>query len=389
MKYRIITLLAAVMLTAAAAFADGIAISHGPYLQNITETSATIVWTCNRQSTGWVELAPDDGSNFYACERPRYYDTNIGIRVTDTIHAVRLSGLQPGVVYRYRIYSQEVLSHHGFDVRYGQVAATNVFSQKPLAFRTNDRSKPSTSFVVLNDIHARQNLITPLLRQAGYEKRDMVIYNGDMVSQLNSQDDLFTGFMDESVGLFAKEKTFYYVRGNHETRGAFATEIQRYFCPREPHLYYSFLQGPVFFIMLDTGEDKPDTDIEYSSITDYDNYRTEQAEWLKAVVQTDDFKSARYKVVIAHVPPQTDAEGAWHGPKEVAAKFVPILNDAGIDLMICAHLHRTIYYKPDAMHKFPVIVNSNNTCLTGDTEGGKLNIAILDAEGKKSFAESY
>ena len=52
MKYRIITLLAAVMLTAAAAFADGIAISHGPYLQNITETSATIVWTCNRQSTG-------------------------------------------------------------------------------------------------------------------------------------------------------------------------------------------------------------------------------------------------------------------------------------------------------------------------------------------------
>ena len=71
MKHRIITLLAAVMLTAAAAFADGIAISHGPYLQNITETSATIVWTCNRQSTGWVELAPDDGSNFYACERPR------------------------------------------------------------------------------------------------------------------------------------------------------------------------------------------------------------------------------------------------------------------------------------------------------------------------------
>ena len=41
------------------------------------------------------------------------------------------------------------------------------------------------------------------------------------------------------------------------------------------------------------------------------------------------------------------------------------------------------------MHKFPVIVNSNYTCLTGDTEGGKLNIAILDAEGKKSFAESY
>ena len=86
--------------------------------------------------------------------------------------------------------------------------------------------------------------------------------------------------MKESIDLFASEKPMYYARGNHETRGEFATSFQKYFSPKEPFLYYLFRQGPVCFIMLDTGEDKPDSDIEYSGITDYDGYRTDQVEWI-------------------------------------------------------------------------------------------------------------
>ena len=48
---------------------------------------------------------------------------------------------------------------------------------------------------------------------------------------INSEDQLFKGFMDTAVRLFASEIPMYYARGNHETRGVFATEIQRYFSP--------------------------------------------------------------------------------------------------------------------------------------------------------------
>lgn len=83
--------------------AEDIKILHGPYLQNISETEATIVWEVNNESIGWVELTPDDGTNFYATERPKYFDIKIGIKNTSKLHTVKLTGLRPNTIYRYRI----------------------------------------------------------------------------------------------------------------------------------------------------------------------------------------------------------------------------------------------------------------------------------------------
>ena len=47
---------------------------------------------------------------------------------------------------------------------------------------------------------------------------DFVLFNGDMLSFINSEDQLFKGFMDTAVRLFASEIPMYYARGNHETR---------------------------------------------------------------------------------------------------------------------------------------------------------------------------
>ena len=368
--------------------AERIRILHGPYLQNVGETEATIVWEVNNESVGWVELAPDDGTNFYASERPKYFDTKIGIKTTSKLHAVKLTGLKPNTVYRYRIYAQEVLSHESIRIHYGDVAATNVYTAKPLTFKTNDANKAETSFIILNDVHARPNLITPLLNHAGFKEKDMVIYNGDMVSEFTDRDTIFTGFMNESITLFAKEQPFYYIRGNHETRGEFATHFQDYFCPREPNLYFTVRQGPAFFIFLDTGEDKPDNDLEYAGITDYDRYRTQQAEWLKEVVASEAFKQAKFKIVVAHIPP-VPIKNAWHGQHEVLNKFVPILNQAHIDLMCCAHLHRYVYEEPSETIRFPVLVNSNNSCISAETEGNQLRVRVYELDGKVSFDKTY
>ena len=81
-----------------------------------------------------------------------------------------------------------------------------------------------------------------------------------MVSVFNEENHIFDGFMDTATKLFASEIPMYYTRGNHETRGAFATEFQRYFSPKEENIYYTFRQGPICFVVLDTGEDKPDSD---------------------------------------------------------------------------------------------------------------------------------
>lgn len=365
-----------------------IKILHGPYLQNVYQNEATIVWISDKQSVGWVELAPDDGSHFYSEVRTKFFDTRIGVKHTDTIHSVRLTNLKPGVTYRYRVYSQEVLDHKGTYVQYGKVSATDVYRKEPLKFKTLESDKKDCSFVILNDVHARKDVITPLLKFADVEKRDLVFFNGDMVSVVNKGEDFFTGFMDESIELFAKNKSPYYVRGNHETRGEFAEHFQEFFNLRQPHLYYSMHLGPVYFINLDTGEDKPDTDIEYSGITDYDNYRTEQAEWLKTLKDDPEFKAAKYHVVICHMP-TTVARNDWHGGNDCVRKFTPILNEMGIDLMICGHVHRDIYYDSNEEIKYPVLINSNQGSVEVDANGSALSVKVRHLDGKIFWQKNF
>ena len=370
------------LLSAGVCRVSAVSLYHGPYLQNVGECEATVVWVSDVPTVGWVELAPDDGTNFYATARERIYDTADGVKQVTGIHAVKLTGLQPGTTYRYRVYVQEVKGRSGVMVYYGDLAATEVYHRAPLKFTTNDRRKEEMSFVMLNDVHERPKMIAPLLEAASYKDRDLIIYNGDMVSELRHDSTLFQGFMDESIRLFAQEKPWYYVRGNHETRGVASALFHRYFCPCEPHLYYTFRQGPVMFVALDCGEDKPDTDIAYSGIVDYDNYRSRQAEWLRGVVQGSEWREAPVRVVICHVPP-SDAPRAWHGEREIQQKFLPVLNGAGVSLMLCGHMHAYSFHAPDARHDFPILVNSSEDCVLVETEQGRLKATVITQDGKR------
>ena len=356
---------------------EQIKISHGPYLQSMTDSGVSIVWTTNRPATAWVELAPDDGSHFYQKERPKYFCTANGLKNVGTVHQVNLKNLLPGTRYRYRVYSQEVLQHEFVYVYYGNVAATAVYRKKPLTF-TMPGKPGSFEFAVVNDIHERNNVLKQLLSQVYLPNTSFVIFNGDMINASMSEAQVFGGFMDTATALFASETPMYYSRGNHETRGPFASKFAGYFPGIDGHLYYMFTRGDACFIVLDCGEDKPDSDIEYSGITDMDNYRTEQAAWLANAVQTDTFKKAKYKIVIGHIPPAS----GWHGNQEVTQKFVPILNKAGIDVYIAAHEHRHRMQKPDETIKFPVIVNSNNNIIKAGISEKEARFRIFDTTGK-------
>ncbi|MGP1437064.1 MAG: hypothetical protein ACTTKN_10660, partial [Phocaeicola sp.] len=74
---------------------------------------------------------------------------------------------------------------------------------------------------------------------------------------------------------------------------------------------------------------------------------------------------------------------------EVLNKFVPILNNAGIDIMICGHLHRFLYEDPSTQINFPVLVNSNNSVVSAETKGNQLNVKIYELNGKISFDKTF
>jgi hypothetical protein len=99
------------------------AIIHGPYLQNPTENSVTVIWFTNKDCTSWVEYGtgeslgtfPKFGSLVSVAKSGRH-----GLIEANTArHEVRLGGLVPGKTYRYRVASKEILQFAPYEVIYG------------------------------------------------------------------------------------------------------------------------------------------------------------------------------------------------------------------------------------------------------------------------------
>ena len=177
---------------------------------------------------------------------------------------------------------------------------------------------------------------------------------------------------------FAAETPFFFSRGNHETRGRLAYEFLNYFPTPSGRPYYTFQNGPAYFIVLDGGEDKPDNDIEYHGLGDYDRYRNEEARWLQEIVQSEAFRQAAFRIVLMHVTPVNDS---WHGALETRQKFVPILNGHGIDLMLCGHTHQA-YYAPAGENgcDFPLLINAPDQAVDLDISDRQLTLTVRDSQ---------
>lgn len=146
---RLISILVALSAWGIACAQPSVRIAHGPYLQQVTDDGFTVVWTTTINAASWVEVAPDDGSHFYAAERPKYYDSHIGKRRIGRLHRVRVEGLAPGTTYRYRIMQQGVLCDEGNKrVVLGEGYGSDILKHKPYTATTLDEKKDQTEFWV-------------------------------------------------------------------------------------------------------------------------------------------------------------------------------------------------------------------------------------------------
>lgn len=355
-------------------------IKCGPWLQAVTDSEFTVVWTTNVNSVVWVELAPDDGSHFYAEVRPRYYQSVDGRRPISKLHQVRIARLEPGKTYRYRIFQQAVLSDEGNRrVILGDAYGSDILKQKPYQVKTLDKNAVDCRFSVMNDIHENDSLFQKLSERMLDRGNNFVVFNGDMLTQIESRSQVEDYYMKSASKLFSGNTPIYAVRGNHEFRGAASYDFMKLFPTSTGLPYYTVRQGPAFIVFMDSGEDKPDSDIRYYGLSLSDQMRAQEAEWLQKVVDSEEFRLAPIKIVVIHMPPMADG---WHGVREVDRLFMPILNKAGVDLMLCGHLHKLQYIDTDEQgNRFPTLINSNKYRVDVDVDQKSINLKVVDDKG--------
>ena len=86
------------------------------------------------------------------------------------------------------------------------------------------------------------------------------------------------------------------------------------------------------------------------------------------------------RIAFLHIPPKIVN---LHGNYHLQQTLLPVLNTAGIDLMLSGHTHK--YYfresEPDKAN-FPILVNDNNSYLLCKIKDGKMVIDVVGANGK-------
>ncbi len=353
-------------------------IKAGPWISGVREDTVTILWTSDQPGLAWLEL--EDGT--------QKYETFAGRRIFGSLHSIRLDGLRPGQTVRYRAC--------------GQVLTDDSNARKPVfgdcyagcwhTVRTFDAAAPSCRFSIFNDIHMRVREFRKLAAQVDSAGTDFIFYNGDIVSAGNYVADTLVHYAIEPLGTLANGLPLMFARGNHEGRGNNLKLIADvYPQPSEAPFYYTFREGPVAFVVFDAGETGQSRSYLFSGGPVYEDYLREQIACARKVLFDADFRDAPVKICLLHVPmidhpDQTD----YLLQRWLNKEMVPMLNEAGIDLMIGADLHEFMMCEAGTMgNAFPIVVNDDARRMDVRCADGVVSLQMYAPSGKLEFERSF
>ncbi len=351
-------------------------ITSGPYFQYIDDNNYAVIWTTNKKSTGWIEYGPNEE------HLSKIFSSDKGlIHANSKVHKVILSTtLENDTVFR--VGSTNIKNYYQNNIEYGNTVYSDFIKYEAI------KDKDDVTFYVLSDIHERKEIYKKFLTKNNY---DFLVLNGDTLSSIDSEDIIINGMLKPLSRHTDGFKPFYFIRGNHETRGASSRELPNYLALPNDNYYYTFSCGSIFAVVLDSAEDKLDSHEEYSGLADFEEYRKMETQWLKEVAESDAYKNAKFKIAFSHVPLNSYETLEDDSPlKSYEKDWIMILNSMEIDALFSGHTHDSEFIEADGdIYKFPMIIGGGHS---GDGESyvgikvevkeDKMNAVLIDEDGQ-------
>jgi len=309
---------------------SALGILRGPYLQQVTDISAIVVWTTRGPGTGQIRYAPSGGSTTSVTAQAQTFPgSQTGLPDDFTQYEARLTGLSAGTTYTYDVLM------NGVDATAGQDT-----------LKTAPRSGTGTvRFIAFGDSGVGSTAQTQLAARMAADTFDLALHTGDVAygnanlvggASYKQYDDWLFG-----VYSWMRSRPLYPSIGNHDDEINFAQAYRDVFAlpeegatatyPDNAERFYSFDYGPVHFVALDTEHAFIDT-----------ARRQAQLAWLDADLAAT---TQPWKVVYFHRPPYSS--GSEHGSStDVRQAFAPIFERRGVDLVLNGHDHDYERSKP-------------------------------------------
>jgi hypothetical protein len=289
-----------------------------PYVQNVSNDRASILWTTAEPGTGWVRYS-SDGVNFrMVVATSRFFSRlDTGLSTNYVQYQADLTGLSPNTDYRYSV----------------NVAGQEIPARGETRFRT--AGPGSFNFIVLGDSGwgAQSDAQAAIALKIAAEKPALVVHTGDLVYPVGSYEYYERNYFNYYGGTMSSVP-FFPAPGNHDYDLPNATPyLAVHSVPTEsvPAVdrgrYYSYDWGNVHFVSIDAHQC-----LERAIRADGAMLR-----WLDNDLQsTQQF----WRIVYFHYPPYAtgqnvnDPQCSW-----VRQYLVPILENNGVQLVFNGHEH--------------------------------------------------
>lgn len=304
----------------------GVTLARQPFLQQVTSTSAIVVWTTFEPVSGTVRYGTPGGSTTTASSSFAQYTTaTTGMAYDFYQHEALLSPLAAGTTYEYEVRAGGVPAFDGDD-RFTTAPVSGGGTVRFIAFGDSGTGS------------AEQRRLAALMEGDAF---DLSLHTGDVVygSSSGVGDASFQTLNDWFFlvyGRWLRRAAMFPSLGNHDSRSSTGhgfANLETFVLPRNgasgaypdhAERYYSFDYGPVHFVALDT-----------ELAFDDPARRAEQLAWLEADLAAT---AQPWKVVYFHRTPYT--AGTHHGSDlDVRAAFSPVFEEHGVQLVLAAHEH--------------------------------------------------
>lgn len=308
-------------------------VSYEPVVYAV-EDEYQIVFSSNAISKGWVTVDGED-----------YYDLSAGSQKTNTrIHKVSVPMAVLDDARSYEIHVQHTVYAGPFGGLMGKIIS------KTYSFKPVDLSDGFT-YLSFSDVHMSKEAVikTENAVETALNGYDLLVLDGDLVSDVETFRD--ANYINEiAFALTGGEMPVIYARGNHEVKGAYADRLYQFVGSINEKFYFTVHLGGdkgVYVLVLDMGEDHDDDWWEYYETADFDSYRAEQTEMMKAEISKGEYADYAYKMMVCHIP--VVFVNYRHNHVEVKAAWTELLNQFDFDMTLCAHQHSMFVFEPGAV----------------------------------------
>lgn len=296
-----------------------------PYLQYATPTGVSVMYQTTCSVHSWIELGRDS----------LHVDTLrqlIGGQevVHDAEHRIRLADLQPGATYWYRVCATQILQNQSYSKTFGRTERTRFYR-----FTLPADTVRSFTALVFNDLHCVCSVEQAMARLADSIPHDFVVFNGDCLPEPADRRQALDAVHALADAFDAAETPCIFLRGNHEIRNFYSAGMHSLIGYYGDKTYAAFTWGETRFVMLDPGEDKPDSTPVYGGLNYFTQLRMDQTEFIKHELKSKEFKQARHRVLISHIP----IFGNTDKYRPCTEMWGGMLAKAPFDLGIGAHTH--------------------------------------------------